>query len=407
MSRATCPPEVGDRKSTDAVEGKERPERRGHTGLLLLLVWAIGFGLSITAHITADEWAIQSRREHFRRLANEEIHEIQTRILTALESVRAVRGLFYASHDVERTEFRAFVESLEMAESVQALAWVPRVSNDLRPEYEKAGQKSGFPSFKFTERNSEGAMVESDDREEYYPVFYLEPYLDNEEALGFDLGSNPTRLAGLRSARDSGREVATARVTLVQGSTEQFGFLICLPIYREGSIPKSIEMRKSDLVGFAVGTFRIGSLISSALFEGESTHSPIRIHVFDKTAPSGAQLLYPRNSSIENSNDLEATFRQEATLHFAFRDWLIVATPTRDSVFTLGSFIPWLVLSFGLLVTTLMAMWIGAIICRNDYADQLMAVRTAELLETNGERERTQQRHLKPAETLKLQGQST
>ena len=53
-------------------------------------------------------------------------------------------------------------------------------------------------------------------REEYFPVYYVEPRRGNEAAIGYDLASNPTRKQALDQARDSGEMTATGRITLVQ-----------------------------------------------------------------------------------------------------------------------------------------------------------------------------------------------
>ncbi len=65
-------------------------------------------------------------------------------------------------------------------------------------------------------------------------------------------------------ARDGGRPVATAPITLVQETESQAGILVFLPVYRTQVIPESIEQRQTQLTGFAVGVFRIGDLIRSA-----------------------------------------------------------------------------------------------------------------------------------------------
>ena len=197
-----------------------------HRSLPLIAILAIGLAVSFGAHIITKEWDQQIRKENFDRLAQEEIQEIQASVLSTAATLRSIRGLFNASATVDRDDFHAFVESLEVAHMVQALEWIPRVPHAARSEYEEAARRGGFPVFEFTERASHGDMVRAGDREEYFPVYYVEPYAGNEPAIGFDLGSNATRLVALDRARASGRAVATARITLVQETGEQYGFLI-------------------------------------------------------------------------------------------------------------------------------------------------------------------------------------
>ncbi len=252
MSQAPSSQDVVHGASTAVNTSDERSGRQTHIGSLLFVVWLIGFAASLGANIMAKEWDMQNRRVHFSRLAHEEFHEIQMQIMRVVDSVRAIRGLYNASVDVNREEFHAFVESLEVVAPVRALAWVPRVPNKLRAEYEQTARQGGFPGFEFTEHGRQGSMVRSRDRDEYFPVYFLEPYGGNEKALGFDLGSDAIRLAALNNAGASGREVATGRITLVQETGEQYGFLIGVPIYRAGVTPTTDEQRKSELVGFSL-----------------------------------------------------------------------------------------------------------------------------------------------------------
>ena len=107
-------------------------------------------------------------------------------------------------------------------------------------------------------------MVRASQREEYFPVYFIEPYEGNEMALGFDLASNPTRLEALRRSRDTGQTVATARITLVQETADQFGFLVFMPVYHKGSAVKTVEDRRKNLQGFVLGIFRVDAIIKEA-----------------------------------------------------------------------------------------------------------------------------------------------
>lgn len=56
---------------------------------------------------------------------------------------------------------------------------------------------------------------------------------------GFTFSLGRTRryappLTGLNRSRETGRMIATERITLVQEREEQFGFLVFAPVYRKG-----------------------------------------------------------------------------------------------------------------------------------------------------------------------------
>lgn len=74
--------------------------------------------------------------------------------------------------------------------------------------------------------------------------------------MGFDLGSNPARLAALEQAADTGRAVATEGIKLVQETGTQAGFLIFIPVYRQEMPLTTVEQRRMALQGFVLGVFR-------------------------------------------------------------------------------------------------------------------------------------------------------
>jgi len=132
---------------------------------------------------------------------------------------------------------------------VQALAWDPRVTHDQRAALEARTRAEGFRDFTFTEEQTEGVRVPALEREEYFPVLYLESLKKNAPALGFDVGSEPRRRVALEKARDSGEPSATAPIRLAQEPGSQRGFVVFEPVYR--GQPKTPEERREALLGFA------------------------------------------------------------------------------------------------------------------------------------------------------------
>ncbi len=48
-------------------------------------------------------------------------------------------------------------------------------------------------------------MVQAGKRKVYFPIYYIEPYQTNEQALGLDVYSNPVHRTAIDKARDSGK----------------------------------------------------------------------------------------------------------------------------------------------------------------------------------------------------------
>lgn len=353
----------------------------------VVLIYLLGSIASIAAFFEISGLEKSSRDEHFHRLAQEQHQSILSEVEFSTAALRSIRGLFDASDHVSRTDFRAFVKSLQVQGHIQALEWIPRVTNAGRAHYENQARQDGLSTFQFTERTDHGAIIPAEIREEYYPVYYVEPVAGNEKAIGFDLGSNATRLAALHEARQHGTGVASARITLVQETGEQYGFLIFLPIHYgddESAIASNLEDR---LRGFGLGVYRMGDIVSSASAMGRTDASEIEVFIFDKTAPPGQQLLFPKGAEFENDEKIPAKLRFVTDVNFSGRAWRIVTIPSAVSVFSKAPLTPWLVMSLGFLITGLTALYFNVMHNRKRHTDALVKTRTAELVNVNRQRE--------------------
>ncbi len=230
-----------------------------------ILVLGSGLVLAAVSYTSITEHEQQTTRERFERAANDRYMVLERGISEGLMVTRALGGLFAASQQVERDEFRRFAQPLLGAyPGVKALEWVPRVASGRRAWFEQELQHE-YPGAGFTEQRAGVGLVRAGERDEYYPVFFMEPYAGNEVALGYDLGSDPGRRAILDAARDSGKLLATPWINLVQEKSESPGFMLVVPFYRSGMLPAAREGRRENIKGFLVVVLRVEELVEHAL----------------------------------------------------------------------------------------------------------------------------------------------
>lgn len=248
-----------------------------------------------------------------------------------------------------------------------------------RNEFVEAARRDGFSDFQITEKSIAGKMVPAGQRGEYYPVFYVEPYKGNEQALGFDLASNPARLQAAERARDRNAPVATSRITLVQETGDQFAFLVFLPIYASGKPDTSLAYRRADLHGFALGVFRIGNVVEAALEGVEATG--IHLAIEDEAGSIEQQLLFERTGTSPAA--VAADLGWTTSLQVADRQWLMKFSPSVEYLAGQGTWHTWLVLAAGLLFTGLLQAFLLMVTGRTARVEQLVEERTAELSQLN------------------------
>jgi len=209
--------------------------RYRHVALVLLLDLVLT-GVFFT--IVQDREQARTQAE-FERQAETYVAAIQKGIERNLEVIESIGGLYAASGKIERDDFQRFVKGpLSRHQEIQALSWNERVSHSERRQFKDSVRQEGYPEFQFKDLGLDGQRVVAIERPEYIVVTYIEPYESNQAAMGLDVASNPARLAALERARDTGEMIATARITLVQETGDQYGFLILKPIYNPpGFVP--------------------------------------------------------------------------------------------------------------------------------------------------------------------------
>lgn len=347
----------------------QRSETRGLSQLWadvkqpsVVLVLLAGIVISLTMFLISQR---HYRSEHVDQLYQEQampLSMVLGRTLDRyLETAYSVSGLYSATSSVQRDEFRTFVDrSLTRYRGIQALEWIPRVPAEERATYEEAARRDGLLDFRIRERAPSGEMVPAAAREEYFPVYFVEPLAGNGKAAGFDLASNPARLAALNRARDTGKMVGTQRIRLVQETGSQFGFLAFVPLYSTGMVPGTVAERREKLTGFTLGVFRIGDILHTAMATTGDLVG-LDLYILDRDAPPGERFLHYRPGGdsdgsappISEERVLTGDFLA-TTISVAGRDWQLVYRPVIAWFHGYANLEPWIIAAFGLLMTMLL-----------------------------------------------------
>jgi two-component system, cell cycle sensor histidine kinase and response regulator CckA len=299
-------------------------------------VVCLGVGLSVGAFALARRAENQRTHDRFAAAAQDRIGAIREQLAAHSLVLEALRGLYLASDNVERREFRTFTAPLLARHTdIHALAWILRVPDANRDAYEAQVRSEGIEDFGIVQRAGPGRMVPASRREEYFPVTFLESGKARPAALGFDLASDSIRLEALNRSRDSGEPVATATLTLVQATANDLGFLTFLPVYDKGTAPDSTEQRREHLRGFVQGVFRTGKLVEDAL--EDLVPAGIDLALYDSAdAPADHPTYYhyaragvrragePRHAEVPQAGE----FSLRATIDLPGRQWLVVAAAT-------------------------------------------------------------------------------
>lgn len=245
-------------------------------------------------------------------------YDIQNRLETYIALLRGTRGLFAASDLVTRDDFRAYVKSLKLRQlypGIQGIGFSVRV----KPE-----DKDALAAQMQTQDTNNFSIRPQFQRSEYYPIVYLEP-LDrrNRAAIGFDMFTESVRRAAMSRARDTSLPAASGRVTLIQeiDKHKQAGFLIYVPIYRNGLTLKTVAQRRSALQGFVYSPFRADDFFAG-IFNSEQQHY-VDFQVYSGRNLSPENLLH---SSYRPTTADRPRFKTTTIIDVAGQSWTIAFT---------------------------------------------------------------------------------
>jgi PAS domain S-box-containing protein len=278
------------------------------------MVLAIGCALSAGAAYWVARQVEQDARVKFENDVGDARDSIERRLQAYADVLHGARGLFAASQSVSRDSFRRYVLSLEVARrypGIQVVVFNRRVPAEQRRDYEitvrgdTSVDPNGYPNF---------AIKPPGDRPEYFPVEYLEPMAGNEEAFGLDAGGEAVRLASVERARDSGRLTASGRITIVRSDTKHAGFVLRLPLYRNGMPQETVAQRREALVGLISSSYRMSHLMQGAL--SEPLLRQIRIRIYDAGYADGSAQSQPTtadNLLFDSSEFLRSEFAKKTS----------------------------------------------------------------------------------------------
>ena len=139
---------------SDPVSDTGNGAGQGRLGVLVAAVVAIFAGsiLSIGAFFIVADLDERQHQDRFDQVAEARFDQIEKSIDRTVSVLLAIAGFYAGSQEVTRDEFSAFVGTLGEQQAVQALEWVPRMSQVQRATFEAAARKDGFPDFSFTEQ---------------------------------------------------------------------------------------------------------------------------------------------------------------------------------------------------------------------------------------------------------------
>ena len=270
--------------------------------------------------VTASIDRYESSR--FTRRAIDLQKNIAFQMETYVNALVQTTSMMAIAPELSRPDFKRYVDGLGLIENypgIQGLGYTVRIPASALARHLDQVRRSGFPQY---------VVWPQTPRDEYFSIIYLEPFdWRNQRAFGYDMFTEPTRRAAMAAARDSGRPVASGKITLVQETEvkRQPGFLIYVPVYKNGVATETVERRRAALRGFIYSPFRAHDLFQGIVRTGGIAPN-IDFKVFDGSTPTAEHLLYQHNVDADQATARRVMFQTTLQMEIAGRPWLVMIT---------------------------------------------------------------------------------
>ena len=348
---------------------------------------ALAVGLALTALFVVNAHTAQAEKTslHFDRLTERLTIEFERRLNLPLYGLKGARGIYATSHNVERLEFRAYVEPRHLAREFPGtlgFGFVQRVARADLPAFVAAERADDAPDF---------SVQTSGDAADLYVVKFIEPLEANRTVVGFDLGSDPVRRSAAERAIRTGEPTLTGRTTLRQTGKSE-GFLYLAPIYRNHAPTTTAAERDAAALGLVYAPID-PSLAFSDLVAG--VDRLLQFQVFDEGSLDGDHLVFDSDPALSAAHratvpppESDWSLRRHRQVSIGGRIWTLVITPTPLFAAMQNARGPWWLALGGSVVSLLAAFVIFTLGRGQARADALARKMTAHLRASEAEARR-------------------
>ncbi|MBL8345320.1 MAG: EAL domain-containing protein [Rubrivivax sp.] len=333
--------------------------RRRSVGVLPAIVFALGLCLSMAGAKWLDFSLDAEARAELRRHTNRVAEEVSRRFREPVHGMEGARGLYSARGRVTRAEFRAYVESRDLLREfpgVLGFGFIQHIGREGLEEFAAAQRADGAPLFAVHE-------LQETAHADLYVVKYIEPEARNVDALGLDLGSHAVMRGAAEQAIRSGEPTLTAPMPIGKHGKNGLGFLLYLPVFRQGSHPTTPEQRRADLEGLMYSPLAAGDLLAG-IYEVEARllnfeladsvdGAPSSEPVFD----SSAQMAREVGGAAPSLHSSRYELARPVSLPGRELTLQVHSTPKFEAAYTTP--LPWLAWGAGTLASALLASLLG------------------------------------------------
>jgi PAS domain S-box-containing protein len=181
-----------------------------------VVVSVFGIFLTVLVGVNGYEQDVNGRYTILQGLANDRVALLRNNLNDVQDHhVPELVQVFMPGQPVSREAFHNGIGLASLLDWQAGFGWVPVVTSAGRQGYEEALSRELGETREIFSKDADGNKVRREERDEYLPLHYVEPFEEIKSAIGFDITSNPARWAAASTALRTGLMTSTGSVLRV------------------------------------------------------------------------------------------------------------------------------------------------------------------------------------------------
>ena len=317
----------GKAAAVNSSQHQTLPKRLGSM-LLLSVILLVSLTMTYLAWYNAKQEASRQLENTFNFYVYETIGRIKYRMDAYEQVLRGTRGLFAASDNVTRHEFKAYIDTLKLQEKypgIQGVGFSLIVPKHQKQQHIAEIRRQGFSAY----------TIRSETEQEFYSsIIYLEPFEDrNLRAFGYDMYSETVRRTSMQRARDLNQAAITSKVKLLQETDKniQAGFLMYLPVYENNLPTDTLAERRSNIIAWVYEPFRMDDFMKGLIV---SLLSEINVEIYDDKIPLDQTRMFDSDQVANSCSIFKPQMQRTERLEINGHVWTMVfcSTPKLEAI---------------------------------------------------------------------------
>ena len=285
------------------------------------LVTVLMLGLTLYYWSSEERNSLGSRAKNFQVAADQIVYNLKDRMASYEVVLRGIKGFFEGSDSIDRHEFRAYVDALQLqqnASGLQGVSLILQIPAHALDKHISDMRRKGFPDYRVQPKGQ---------RAVYAPITHVEPLdSDNLKVMGFDVLTVPVVREALERTRATGQVALSAPLRLLQDDSQ--AQVLYLPVYAAPASAHASQAPSAGPVGWVSAPFRMVDVIQSLAGELDPG---MGLQITDSTGgPSAGVSLFDNTGKERAANGAgKASRRLEAirVVNFGGRRWSLRMVP--------------------------------------------------------------------------------